>query len=85
MVTHMKTTVEISDHLLKQAKALARRENTTVRGLIEEGLRKVLEGRSRKEAFRLRKATFKGEGMLPHADEDSWERIRSLIYEDRGG
>ena len=87
MVSHMKTTVEISESLLEQARAVARREKTTLRMLIEEGLRKVLKDkeRSRQEGFRLRKASFKGSGLAPHAGEDSWERIRSLIYQDRGG
>jgi hypothetical protein len=39
MVTHMKTTVEISDGLLDEARRLAAREATTVRALIEAGLR----------------------------------------------
>jgi len=81
----MKTTVEISESLLEKARAVAQREKTTLRGLIEEGLRKVLKERSGREKFRLRKASFKGNGMLPHAGEDSWERIHSLIYEERGG
>ena len=85
MVSHMKTTVQISDPLLEQAKATASREKTTLRALIEEGLHHVLRKRRRKEVFRLRKASFRGEGLLPNADEDSWERIRSLIYEERGG
>jgi hypothetical protein len=85
MVIHMKTTVEISESLLEKARAVAQKEKTTLRRLIEEGLRKVLKERGRREGFKLRKASFKGNGLLPHADEESWERIRSLIYEERGG
>jgi hypothetical protein len=39
MVTHMKTTVEIPDALAKAAREAASREGTTMRALIEEGLR----------------------------------------------
>jgi Bacterial antitoxin of type II TA system, VapB len=81
----MKTTVEISDSLLEEAKKLAARQGTTVRALIEEGLRRVLAERRRPGAFRLRKATFKGEGLQPQAAGASWERIRDLAYEGRGG
>jgi len=86
MVSNMKTTVDIPDDLMRKAKAVAARQKITLRALIEEGLRKVLrEQEGEREAFKLRRATFRGEGLLPHADEDTWERIRSLIYEERGG
>jgi len=39
----MKTTVEISDALLEAAKAEAAQRGTTLRSLLEEGLRRVLE------------------------------------------
>jgi hypothetical protein len=81
----MKTTVEISDALLEEAKKLAARQGTTVRALIEEGLRRVVAERRRPGAFRLRKATFKGNGLQPQAVGAPWERIRDLAYEGRGG
>ncbi len=85
MVTHMKTTVEIADPLLNEAKKLATKEGATVRGLIEEGLRRVIEDRKKRGArFRLRKASFRGEGLQPQAQEGSWERLRDLAYEGRG-
>ena len=37
----MKTTVEISDSLAEEAKRVAARERTTLRALIEAGLRAV--------------------------------------------
>jgi hypothetical protein len=81
----MKTTVEIADSLLEEARKVAARQGTTVRALIEEGLRRVLAERKRRGAFRLRKATFKGEGLQPQVAGASWERIRDLAYEGRGG
>lgn len=84
MVTHMKTTVEIADPLLTQAKRVAAREGTTVRALIEDGLRRVLEEREARAPFTLRRATFRGEGVHPDVREGAWERIRGLIYEGHG-
>lgn len=81
----MKTTVEIPDSLLKEARKLASAEGTTMRALLEEGLRRILDERKRTGAFRLRKATFKGEGLQHQVAGSSWERIRDIIYEDRGG
>ena len=84
MVTHMKTTVEIADGLLGEARKVAAREGTTVRALVEEGLRKALESRrSGISSFRLRLVTFRGDGLLSRA-EGGWERLREMIYEGRG-
>lgn len=38
----MKTTVELDDALLKMSKAMAVKESTTLKALIEEGLRLIL-------------------------------------------
>ena len=81
----MKTTVEISDSLLEEAKKLAAKEGTTVRAFVEQGLRRVLSERKRRGAFRLRKASFKGNGLQPGVASGSWDRIRDAIYEGRGG
>jgi len=85
MVSHMKTTVEISDPLLAEAKRAARLEGTTVRALIEQGLRMALEGRRKKGRFRLRDASVPGNGLQPPVRGASWDRIRELAYEGRGG
>ncbi len=38
----MKITIEVADALFKSAKQLAQRNQTTLRALIEDGLRRVL-------------------------------------------
>ncbi len=81
----MKTTVEIPNSLLEEARKLASREGTTVRALVEQGLRRILAERKQAPTFHLRKASFKGEGLQPSAADASWERVRGLIYEGRGG
>ena len=60
------------------------REDTTVRALIEEGLRRVVKEHKGDRGFHLRKATFRGQGLRPEVGEGSWERLRDLIYEGRG-
>jgi hypothetical protein len=85
MVSHMKTTIEISDPLMREARETAVREGRTLRSLLEEGLRQVLSGRKKKARFRLRDGSFKGAGLQPGVDLASWEEIRSLIYEGHGG
>jgi len=80
----MKTTVDISDSLLEETRKLAAKERTTVRSLIEEGLRRVVTEHKQATGFQLRRATFKGKGLQPDVQNGSWQRIRDLIYEDHG-
>lgn len=85
MGTHMKTTVEISDALLDEARKVAAREGTSLRTLIEQGLRQVVSASKPKRAFRLRKASFKGRGLSNDAKGLDWRQLRELSYEGRGG
>ena len=85
MGTHMKTTIEISDALMDQAKEVVAVEGVTLRSLVEEGLRRVLNERQSEERFQLESASFKGEGLQPGVKDGSWDRLRDLIYEGRGG
>jgi hypothetical protein len=81
----MKTTVHIPDTLLEEARKIATRERTTIKALIEEGLRRTIDNRKQKAAFQLRRATFKGNGLQPDAAGASWEKIREMSYGGRGG
>ena len=82
----MKTTLDISDSLLREARKLAARERTTLRALVEQGLRQVVSAKKRRRpAFRLRKASFRGRGLQPELADAGWDRLRDLAYEGRGG
>ena len=81
----MKTTVQIPDTLCEDARKVAQRERITLKALIEEGLRRIIADRKRRSVFRLRKASFKGNGLRPDLAGASWEKIRELTYEGRGG
>jgi hypothetical protein len=79
----MKTTVEISESLLAEAKSLARERRSTLRQVIEEGLRIVIEKEHvPRKRFKLRDGSFRGEGMVK---DFTWPELRALIYEGRGG
>lgn len=80
----MKTTVEISDPLLREARKMAAREGVTLRTLIERGLRRVVAETKPGIPFKLRRASFKGRGLQPELRNASWESIRDLTYEGRG-
>jgi methionine aminopeptidase len=84
MVSNMKTTIDIAEPVLEEARRLAARRGVTLRELVEEGLRRILEKEGTARPFRLRKATFKGQGLSADADGLSWERLRHLAYEGRG-
>ena len=47
MVTHMKTTIDLADALLIEAKQVAAQEGTTLRSVLEEALRRELDRRSK--------------------------------------
>ena len=78
----MKTTIEISDALLADAKRQASLDHVTLRTLFESALRRELQARRRSaQPFRLRRATFRGRGLNPELTDLRWDAIRDLIYE----
>ncbi|MBI4728696.1 MAG: DUF2191 domain-containing protein [Acidobacteria bacterium] len=82
----MKTTVEISAPLLEAAKELAARAGTTLRALVETGLRRVLaEHRESGRAFVLPDRSVGGKGLRPEYQDADWAEIRRAAYEGRGG
>ena len=84
MVLHMKTTIELSDALLASIRELAHEEGTTLRALVEEGLRGVLVKRRNAGAFELRRAAFEGKGLTTEFRGAGWDKIRGAAYKGRG-
>jgi hypothetical protein len=79
----MKTTVEISDVLLREAKKYAAERGVTLREVIEAGLRDLVAKRdAKRKPFKLRRCAFKGTGMVK---DFTWDEILNLTYEGRGG
>lgn len=84
MGSKMKMTIDIADPILREARELASRDNTTLRALVEQGLQKIISERKRRKPFRARPVVFKGEGFQDGLQDADWERLRDMIYEDRG-
>ncbi len=80
----MKTTIEISDALLREARTVAAAEGITLRALVERGLHRVLADTKKSPPFKLRRASVKGEGLQPEFQDVSWDQIRDLSYQGRG-
>jgi hypothetical protein len=80
----MKTTIELPDGLLAEAKRVARRQGTTVRALVEQGLRQTLAVHRRAKSFTLRDGSVDGEGLSPEVGSGDWETVRDLIYRGHG-
>jgi hypothetical protein len=74
----MKTTIDLADGLFQDAKRAARERGVTLRALIEEGLRHVLEAPAK--PFRLKDASVGGRGLHPDIRPGDWAQMRGLIY-----
>ena len=84
MLTHMRTSIDIPDALLRRAKKLARERGITLRQLLLEGLQSAVERPDLAATHRMKDCSF-GEGGL--VDGMSWsdmERLDELVYGDRG-
>jgi hypothetical protein len=78
MGAHIKTTIDLADPLFHAAKELAIQQQTTLRALVEEGLRLVLQQRNSNpvEAFKLRDARFDG-GQTVWPESHEWRDLET--------
>ena len=81
----MKTTIDLPETLLEEARRLAAARATTVKALVEAGLRRELRDQAKRKPFRLRDASFGGRGLRPELAGGAWDRLRELAYGERGG
>lgn len=72
----MKTTIDIADPLFERARRVAARDGTTLRALVEAGLRHVLAERECAPSFTLRDASVGGQGLQAGAPRASiWREV----------
>ena len=77
----MKTTVELADDLVREAKRYAVRHGLTLRAVIEEGIRSTLRRETGvRAAFVLRDASVDGSGLQPEFRAEAWPRLRDAVY-----
>jgi hypothetical protein len=77
----MKTTVEIADPLLREAKQVADKAGVTLRDLLELGLRRELDARKKQtKPFKLRDGSVKGTGVQPGVRIDDGRAMRAYSY-----
>jgi len=80
----MKTTIDLPDELIEQARRLAREEGATLRALVEEGLQRSLEARRQAVRRKLDFPSFGGSGLTDEFQGVPWSRIRDEIYREHG-
>jgi len=80
----MKTTVELPEELVKQARRIARQEGGSLRALVEEGLHRSLEARRNAARGELDFPSYGGSGLTEVFQDAPWRRIRDEIYREHG-
>jgi hypothetical protein len=80
----MKTTVEIQDELLRRAQRLAATSGSTLRALIEDGLRLVLEKKAEQpQRFVLADGSAGTAGASNPLERYTWAELRDEIYRSK--
>jgi hypothetical protein len=74
----MRTTIDVSDELLRRAKRRAADDGIPMREVIEAALRQYLSGRPRGAGYKLRWTADKGE-LLPGVDLDDRNSLFDIM------
>ena len=80
----MKTTLDIHDELLEQAKRHAKATGRPLRAVVEEGLRTVLAASSVPSAYTLPDLRVGDPDAQDPLERYSWPELRELIYSGTG-
>jgi hypothetical protein len=76
----VKTTAKVLERLFADAGAMAKRQGTTLRQMIDDRRAAIAQYRGRSPRFHLRDGSFSGEGPKPKL---GWSEIKRMIYEGR--
>lgn len=79
----MKTTIDIQDHLLAEAKRHAKKTDRPLRAVVEDGLRMVLDAsRTPTRAYRLPDLSTGGPCGEDPLEAYSWQDLSEVVYGD---
>jgi hypothetical protein len=79
----MRTSVDIPGPLMARAKKLARESGRTLRELLLEGLRSVVERGGAQRRHRMKDCSFGEGGLVTGLSWSDNEQMHALVYEDR--
>ena len=82
-IRRVKTSFDISDALLAEARVYAKRHKTTVKALVERGLRQTMN-ESTKPKVKFQPVVVNGGAVKPEMQNPNWSKIREEDYEDSG-
>jgi hypothetical protein len=75
MGSHMKTTLDLADPLFHAAKTMATEQRTTLRALVEEGLRLVMDKRKMDAAKPYKYQDLSVKGEVDFSDPTKWHEL----------
>ncbi|UPK75958.1 type II toxin-antitoxin system VapB family antitoxin [Nocardioidaceae bacterium SCSIO 66511] len=84
----MRTTVNIDEHLLAEAKLIAARSHRTIGSVLEDALRKLIneyETRQTGERYELPQFTYDPPGLQPGVDLYDKEQLAELLGDNEPG
>lgn len=84
MLLRMRTTIDINDPLLAEAKSLAAQRGLSLKALVEEALRERLHGRGAGPRVAERLPTYSGAGLQPGVDLTDSAALLELMDADAG-
>jgi hypothetical protein len=79
----MRTTVNLDDGLLADAKRRAAERGTTLTQVISDALRDTLSARDAQTATPFSTITYRGGGLMPGVDLDDGAALRERLGDDR--
>lgn len=81
VVWAMKTTIEISDSLMAEAKEFARGRGITLRTVIERGVRLALKNGGENPEYKFEDKSVNGSGLVD--PNMTWDEMLEISYGDR--
>jgi hypothetical protein len=81
MLEHMRTSIDIPDLLLRRAKRVARERGVSLKQLVIDGLRTVVERQANgPSAHRMKDCSFGQGGLVDGLSWSDTERMNELVY-----